>query len=217
MALAGLTFDAGVLIAADKNDRRFWALWKRATQAQLRMRVPTVVLAQAWRGHSPLIARCVAACETESFTETRARRTGELLAKARTSDVIDAAVVLSAAAGGDLLITSDPDDLTRLAAAAEAPVVVRPYRSAERGASAREVEAPGRGPGASGVMSVCSGLRPPWCRARRPACWASARGSALSRCGSCDAAMARNRRRLLPSIAGKWPRAGSRRTRSAAA
>ena len=125
MALTGLTLDTGALIAADKNDRRFWAIWKRANQRQLRLTVPTVVLAQAWRGNSPLLSRCLAACELESFDEQRARRAGELLARSHTADVIDAAVLLSAASRGDLVITSDPDDIQRLARAVEPEVGVR--------------------------------------------------------------------------------------------
>ena len=45
------------------------------------------------------------------------RAAGVLLAAAGTADAIDATVVLLAAPG-DRIVTSDPDDLTRLAAAA---------------------------------------------------------------------------------------------------
>lgn len=41
------------------------------------------------------------------------RRVGVLLARARTKDVIDAAVALLAR-DGDRIVTSDPDDLERL-------------------------------------------------------------------------------------------------------
>jgi hypothetical protein len=45
------------------------------------------------------------------------RRAGALLARARKSDVIDAALVLLAA-DGDYILTSDPEDLEPLALAA---------------------------------------------------------------------------------------------------
>ena len=53
------------------------------------------------------------------------RRTGELLRVARTDDVIDAHVAL-ALEDGDRLLTSDPEDLERLARARNvAAVIVR--------------------------------------------------------------------------------------------
>jgi hypothetical protein len=39
------------------------------------------------------------------------------LAQSRTADVVDAAVVLGAAARGDRIVTSDPEDVERLVAA----------------------------------------------------------------------------------------------------
>ena len=48
---------------------------------------------------------------------SRFRRSGVLLGRARMSDVVDAALVLLAS-DGDYLLTSDPDDLEPLAAAA---------------------------------------------------------------------------------------------------
>lgn len=48
-----------------------------------------------------------------------------MLAKTRTRDVIDAALVLLAA-DGDILYTSDPDALRKLAEAAERDVAIVP-------------------------------------------------------------------------------------------
>ena len=44
-----------------------------------------------------------------------AKRAGTLCGLARTSDVVDAAVMVSAATRGDTVITTDYDDLARLA------------------------------------------------------------------------------------------------------
>jgi hypothetical protein len=115
---AGLTLDAGALIAAEKRSARFWVIWQERQKRGLRVTLPAVVLAQAWRGNSPLIARVQQACRMESFHILQARRVGELLAKSRTSDVIDAIVVLGALDRGDRIVTSDPDDIRRLLAAA---------------------------------------------------------------------------------------------------
>ena len=68
-------------------------------------------------GHSPVIARMLQGCTVEAFSEETGMRVGELLAASRTSDVVDAAVVLGAAARGDRIVTSDPEDIDRLIAA----------------------------------------------------------------------------------------------------
>jgi predicted nucleic acid-binding protein len=123
---AGLTLDSGALIAAEKNALTFWAIWKRAIQRQTRVTLPAVVLAQAWRGNSPVIARLLPGCKIEPMDEESAKRTGELLAKSRTADVIDAAVVLGAVARGDGILTSDPHDIGRLVAATGSKIRVVP-------------------------------------------------------------------------------------------
>ena len=115
--MAGLTLDSGALIAAERRNRRVWAFLNRAHQLDARVTVPSVVLAQAWRGNDPLIARLLKGCEIEVFGEARAKAVGNLLAKSGTSDIVDATVVLGAAKRGDTVVTSDPTDLLALAEA----------------------------------------------------------------------------------------------------
>ena len=117
---AGLTLDAGALIAAEKGERVIWRYFKEAVGRGARVTVPAPALEQAWRGNSPQVARLLAGCDVEVLDEVRAKRTGELLAKARRSDVVDAMVVLGAVARGDAILTSDPDDIRGLVAAAGA-------------------------------------------------------------------------------------------------
>ena len=52
----------------------------------------------------------------EALLEPLARRAGELLAKTPGATPIDAVVVISAEARGDVVVTSDVDDLLSLAA-----------------------------------------------------------------------------------------------------
>lgn len=52
-----------------------------------------------------------------------ARAAGELLATSGTSDVVDAMLVRTAVAG-DQVLTSDPEDITRLAAARSVSVTI---------------------------------------------------------------------------------------------
>lgn len=122
----GLTLDAGALIAYEKRDRNMWALFKVAVESDATLTVPTAVIAQVHRGNSPLVSRMLGACETETLTVERARRAGSLLALSGTSDIADAIVVAGAAGRGDNIITSDPEDLSRLAQAAKVKLTLVP-------------------------------------------------------------------------------------------
>ena len=111
---AGLTLDSGALIAAEKGDRRFWALWKEALDRGVTVTVPAAVVAQVWRGNAVVVARILLGCEVEELTEERAKRVGRLLAASRTADVVDASVVVGASARRDAIVTSDRRDIERL-------------------------------------------------------------------------------------------------------
>lgn len=78
------------------------------------------VVGQAWRGHgsrSALLALALASIEVRAVDESLGKRSGELLARAKKSDVIDAALVLLSD-DGDAIATSDPVDLKALAQSA---------------------------------------------------------------------------------------------------
>jgi hypothetical protein len=86
-----------------------------------------MVVAQVWRdqhGRQASLARLLRAVEVRAVSHRDGRDAGALLAMAGTADPIDATVVLLAAPG-DRILTSDPRDLSRLAAAAgNRPVIV---------------------------------------------------------------------------------------------
>ncbi|MBX3314157.1 MAG: twitching motility protein PilT [Actinobacteria bacterium] len=112
---AGITYDTGALIAAERNDRQLWALHRRALERGQVPTVPAGVLAQGWRGGPQAqLSRLLAGCRIESLDEVRARSAGAACRVARSSDVVDASVVVGAAARDDLVVTSDPDDIARL-------------------------------------------------------------------------------------------------------
>lgn len=116
--MAGITYDAGALIAAERNDRRVWALHRRAMERGLVPTVPAGVLGQGWRGGPQAqLSRLLIGCRVEELDEGRARSAGAACAMAGTSDVVDASVVVGAAARGDVVVTSDPNDLTLLSEA----------------------------------------------------------------------------------------------------
>jgi hypothetical protein len=115
----GITYDAGALVAADRGERRQWARHRALLARRDVPTVPTPVLAQAWRGGSrqALLSRLLAGCDTETLDDARARAVGVLAARAGTSDIVDACVVEGALRRRDLVISSDPGDLTAIAAA----------------------------------------------------------------------------------------------------
>ena len=81
-------------------------LHRRVNSRGLRPTVPSVVLAQAWRGGpQPNLSRILKGCVIEAVAENAAREIGKLLAANGSSDVVDAAVVISAARRGDLVLS----------------------------------------------------------------------------------------------------------------
>ena len=115
--MTGLTYDTGALLAAESGDRRMWALHRRALERGHVPTVPAGVLGQAWRGGpAPVLSRLLVGSQVHPLDEVGARAAGELLARARAADVIDASVAVGALARADAVVTSDPADLRRLAA-----------------------------------------------------------------------------------------------------
>jgi hypothetical protein len=117
--VTGVTYDSGALIAAERSERRIWARHRALLLRRIVPTIPAPVVAQCWRGtprQAPL-ARLLAGCEIESLDGTRARATGTLAGRARTADIVDATVVEGALRRGDLIISSDEDDLAAIATA----------------------------------------------------------------------------------------------------
>lgn len=117
MSVAGLVLDAGPLIAAERNDRRFFAWWKLAMQRDVLPVVPAPVVAQVWRdgARQARLARVLQGCMVVALDQAEARRVGRLLALAGTDDMVDASVVSAAVRTGATVMTTDPQDLHVLA------------------------------------------------------------------------------------------------------
>lgn len=116
--MAGVTLDAGAMIAIERGDTRLQALLDEAHAAGAAIVVPAGALAQAWRGGSrqarlarflrlPMVA-------VVALDEAEARAAGALCAQTGTADVIDASVVICARSRGHAVISSDPQDLATL-------------------------------------------------------------------------------------------------------
>jgi hypothetical protein len=123
-----LVLDAGALMAVERADRDVVALLKGELVAGRTPLTHGGVVGQVWRGGTGRQARLgklLPALEIVALDETLGRLAGVLLGRARKSDVIDAALVLLAT-DGDLILTSDPDDLRDLAVAADLQVDLVP-------------------------------------------------------------------------------------------
>lgn len=117
--MSGFVYDTGALLAAERHDDRFGRIHRNRMESGVhRVYVPVVVLAQAWRGGpQPRISRLLKDCEILPDTEALGRAAGTACARAGTSDVVDAIVVMTALATGSAVVTSDPHDMEKLAAA----------------------------------------------------------------------------------------------------
>lgn len=124
--MSAVVYDAGVLVAADRNERRAWAEHKVRLELGIALLVPAAVVAQVSRSpQQAQLRRFLIGCTVAPLGETEAHEAGRLLGKARTSDVVDAVVVTTALRKNATILTSDPDDMGRLVRASgrEVPVV----------------------------------------------------------------------------------------------
>ena len=114
----GIVFDAGGLIALERNGRRVFSILDTALEDGDRIIVPATALAQVIRNPAKQVRlwRVIQFDKTEvvPLDATHAQAVGALLAQTGTSDITDAHVVVCAQAAGYAVITSDPLDLKRL-------------------------------------------------------------------------------------------------------
>ena len=119
-------YDAGVLIAADRNDRPTWADHRARLEAGLVPVTTAPVVAQVSRApRQAQLRRFLRGCDVVAFEPAQAHVVGALLAKSATTDIVDAHVAVTAARSGAVVITSDPDDLRTLAAHVRPRITIR--------------------------------------------------------------------------------------------
>lgn len=116
MSRSGITYDAGALIAAERGDVRVGGIHADALRRGILPTVPAGVLAQVWRGGpQPGLSRVLKGCRVETLTEAQARAVGRLAAHSGHDDAVDLSVVEGAARRADVVVTSDPSDIARIA------------------------------------------------------------------------------------------------------
>jgi len=115
----GIAFDAGGLIALDRNDRRVLTLIARATQCGMRITIPATALARAMRipARQARLSRLIRQAGTDliPLDGPDATAVGLLLARSATADIADAHVVICAQRAGQAVVTSYAHDLREIA------------------------------------------------------------------------------------------------------
>ena len=122
-----VVYDAAVLVAADRNDRRAWAEHRFLLQAGVVPLVPAPVLAQvSCSGRQAQLRRFLRGCIVVPLDEPTAHAAGRLLGTAGTADVVDACVVIVAMRMRARIVTGDPEDIEALVAASGSLLTVVP-------------------------------------------------------------------------------------------
>ena len=113
-----LILDSGAVIALSRGDARARAFLHRAVTLGTEVLIPAVVLTETVRGtaRDATVNRVIGAVDSVVHVdESIGRAAGALLGAAGMKQAVDALVIAVAAAGGGRVLTSDPDDLSRLA------------------------------------------------------------------------------------------------------
>ena len=123
-------YDAGLLIAADRNDREVWADHRARLELGVVPVTTAPVVSQVSRSSRQVqLRRLLRGCEIVAFAPEEVHEVGELLGRARSSDVVDAHVVVTASRYGSSVITSDEEDLGRLSNCLQQPVTLHQVRA----------------------------------------------------------------------------------------
>ena len=127
-----VVYHTGVLIAADRNERRVWAEHRARLEAGLAPVVTAPVVAQVSRSPRRVhLRRFLRGCDVVAFMPDDSHEVGVLLNKARLSDVVDAHVIVVASRTGHVVLTNDLPDLGSLAAHTRPAIEVRHVTAAD--------------------------------------------------------------------------------------
>jgi predicted nucleic acid-binding protein len=114
--VAGLTLDAGALIAYERGDARVREIIATAYARGFVPTIPAIALAEVWRGDAKdaRVARLLKASSIEVVDERLAREAGRLRRATSGAGTIDACIAVGVRKRGDAIATSDPDDMQML-------------------------------------------------------------------------------------------------------
>jgi hypothetical protein len=103
-----------MLIALERRKGRALAVHERLFERGVRITVPWVVVPEFWRGRTDRRDAILRSVDIEPATIDLAKKAGEALGAITGATLADAIVMASAAARGDVIYTSDFDDLAAL-------------------------------------------------------------------------------------------------------
>jgi predicted nucleic acid-binding protein len=121
--------DAGFFVSVERGEERAREFLTAAQSRGRQLHTTHPVLAQVWRDGSrqARLARLLEAIELHPMDD--GRTIGSLLARASTSDVVDAHLVVTAVRIAQPILTADTADIERLVALLPGPrPVVHPWR-----------------------------------------------------------------------------------------
>jgi hypothetical protein len=123
--MMNVVYDAGALVAAERNDRRLWADHRVRLEAGVVPVVPAPVVAQVSRSpRQAQLRRLLRGCDVPALDEATAHAVGRLLGRSGSNDIVDATVVTLAIGKHAQIVTSDRADVSRLVDAAGARLVI---------------------------------------------------------------------------------------------
>lgn len=111
-----MILDAGFLISVDRSERAAHEFLTAARARGAVLRTTEPVLAQVWRDGARQARLAGFVKSVETFPLDDGRFVGQLLAAAKTTDVVDAHVVAVALRTGDAVLTCDVEDLSLISA-----------------------------------------------------------------------------------------------------
>jgi hypothetical protein len=118
-------YDAGVLVAADRGDRRVWAEHLARLELGLVPLTTAPVVGQVSRsGRQVQLRRFLRGCSVVPFGSEDGHVVGALAGASEVADVVDVHLVVIAGRAQVSVLTSDEADVRRIAAASEWPVRV---------------------------------------------------------------------------------------------
>jgi hypothetical protein len=114
--MSSVVYDAAVLVAADRSDRRVWADHRALLEDGVVPLVPAAVVAQVSRfpARHVHLGRFLRGCVVVALDEASAHASGRLLGISRGADVVDASVVVLAVRTHARIVTGDPKDIEKL-------------------------------------------------------------------------------------------------------
>ncbi len=110
-----VVYDAGVLVAAERNDRQVWAEHRARLELGVVPATTAPVVAQVSRSpRQAQLRRFLRGCDVVAFRPDEAHDVGALVGRAGTGDVVDGHLAMIASKTGSTVLTSDPGDLRKL-------------------------------------------------------------------------------------------------------